>query len=124
MLLGVERAVARAAGHVIGRQVKPTGRRGRAIEETTRFRLLSVERGSIVGVLELPEEAANADTLNVDVPSLRPLALGSALATAAGEEPSRWTSPKRSSGSWTMSVSVRGSDLLRSRRKVPRGARW
>jgi len=66
--------------------VKPTRRRGRAIEETTRFRLLSVERGSIVGVLELPEEAANADTLNVDVPSLGPLALGSALATAAGEE--------------------------------------
>ena len=66
--------------------MKPTGRRGRAIEETTRFRLRSIERGSIVGVLELPEEAANADTLNVDVPSLGPLALGSALATAAGEE--------------------------------------
>jgi hypothetical protein len=78
MLLGVERAVARAAGHVIGRQVKPTGRRGRAIEETTRFRLRSIERGSIVGVLELPEEAAN------DAPSLGPLALGSALATAGG----------------------------------------
>jgi len=86
MLLGVERAVARAAGHVIGRQVKPTGRRGRAIEETTRFRLLAIERGSIVGVLELPEEAADADTLNVDVPSLGQLPLGSALATAAGEE--------------------------------------
>jgi hypothetical protein len=86
MLLGVERAVARAAGHVIGRQVKPTGRRGRVIEETTRFRLLSIERGSIVGVLELPEEATNADTLNADVPSLGPLALESALATAAGEE--------------------------------------
>ena len=86
MLLGVERAVARAAGHVIGRQVKPTGRRGRATEETTRFRLLAIERGSIVGVLELPEEAADADTLNVDVPSLGQLPLGSALATAAGEE--------------------------------------
>jgi hypothetical protein len=49
MLLGVERAVARAAGHVIGRQVKPTGRRGRAIEETTRFRLLSIEPGNICG---------------------------------------------------------------------------
>ncbi len=86
MLLGVERAVARAAGHVIGRQVKSTGRRGRAIEATTRFRLLDIERGSIVGVLELPEEAANADTLDVDVPSLGELALASALATAAGEE--------------------------------------
>jgi len=86
MLLGIERAVARAAGHVIGRQVKSTGRRGRAIEATTRFRLLDIERGSIVGVLELPEEAASADTLDVDVPSLGELALASALATAAGEE--------------------------------------
>ncbi len=87
MLLGIERAVARAAGHLIGRQVKSTGRRGRAIEATTRFRLLDVERGSIVGVLELPEEGANADTLDVDVPSLvGELALASALATAAGEE--------------------------------------
>ncbi|MEJ7656825.1 MAG: hypothetical protein WKF33_07335 [Thermoleophilaceae bacterium] len=81
MLLGIERAVARAAGHVVGRQVKSTGRRGRAIEATTRFRLLDIERGSVVGVLELPEQAANAD-----VPSLGQLALGSALATAAGEE--------------------------------------
>lgn len=86
MLLGVERAVARAAGHVIGRQVKPTGRRGRTIEETTRFRLLAIERGSIVGVLELPEETSDADTLNLDVQSLGELALTSALATAAGEE--------------------------------------
>lgn len=86
MLLGVERAVARAAGHVIGRQVKPTGRRGRTIEETTRFRLLAIERGSIVGVLELPEETSDADTLDLDVQSLGELALTSALATAAGEE--------------------------------------
>jgi len=56
MLLGIERAVARAAGHVIGRQVKPTGRRGRAIEETTRFRLLSIERGSIVGSSSFPRK--------------------------------------------------------------------
>jgi hypothetical protein len=86
MLLGVERAVARAAGHVIGRQVKPTGRRGRTIEETTHFRLLGIEQGSVVGVLELPEEAADDETLDLDVPSLGELALGSALATAAGEE--------------------------------------
>jgi hypothetical protein len=89
MLLGVERAVARAAGHVIGRQVKATGRRGRTIEETTRFRLLGIERGSVVGVLELPENAADpttAEMLDLDVPSLGKLALQSALATAAGEQ--------------------------------------
>ena len=86
MLLGVERAVARAAGHVIGRQVKPTGRRGRAIEETTRFRLLGIEQGSVVGILELPDEAADSETLDLDTQSLGELALKSALATAAGEE--------------------------------------
>lgn len=123
MLLGIERAVARAAGHVIGRQVKSTGRRGRAIEET-RFRLLSIERGSVVGVLELPEQAANADTLDVDVPSLGPLALGAHWRLPRVRKPSRWTLPKRSSGSLTMSVSVRGSNLLRSRRKVLWGAGW
>jgi len=86
MLLGVERAVARAAGHVIGRQVKATGRRGRTIEETTRFRPLGIEKGSVVGVLELPEETTDAETLDIDTPSLGELALDSALATAAGEE--------------------------------------
>jgi len=50
--------------------------------QTTRFRLLDIEHGSIVGVLELPEEAARADTLDIDVPSLGELA----LATAAAEE--------------------------------------
>jgi len=86
MLLGVERAVARAAGHVIGRQVKPTGRRGRTIEEATRFRLLGIERGSVVGVLELSDEIAEAEALDLDMPSLGHLAVESALATAAGEE--------------------------------------
>jgi len=86
MLLGVERAVARAAGHLIGRQVKPTGRRSRTIEETARFRLLGVERGSVVGILQLPEETSDAETLDLDVPSLGDLAVESALATAAGEE--------------------------------------
>lgn len=86
VLLGVERAVARAAGHVIGRQVKPTGRRGRTIEETTRFRLLAIEPGSVVGVLELPEETADDERLDLDGESLGELALESALATAAGEE--------------------------------------
>lgn len=86
MLLGVERAVARAAGHVIGRQVKATGRRGRTIEESTRFRLLGIEGGSVVGVLELPSETVEEERLDVDVPSLGDLALDAALATAAGEE--------------------------------------
>lgn len=86
MLLGIERAVARAAGHVIGRQVKPTGRRGRTIEESTRFRLLGIEQGSVVGVLELPPDTVDEETLDVDVASLGDLALNAALATVAGDE--------------------------------------
>jgi len=83
MLLGVERTVARAAGQVIGRQVKT--RRGRTIEEATRFRLLGIEEGSVVGVLELPPDSGE-ETLEVDVPSLGDLAVDAALATAVGEE--------------------------------------
>lgn len=86
MLLGVERAVARAAGHIIGRQVKPTGRRGRTIEESTGFRLLGIERGSVVGVLGLPSESVEEEHLDLEVPSLADLALDAALATAAGDE--------------------------------------
>ena len=85
MLLGVERAVARAAGHVIGRQVKATGRRGRTIEETTRFRLVGIESGSVVGVLELPDERLEDEALQLDDQSLGELALENALQTAAGE---------------------------------------
>jgi len=86
MLLGVERAVERAAGHVIGRQVKLTGRRARTIEESTRFRLLGIEWGSVVGVLELPAEAVEGGILDVDVPALGELALDAALATAVGDQ--------------------------------------
>jgi hypothetical protein len=85
MLLGVERAVARAAGHVIGKQVKSTGRRGRTIEDTTRFRLVGIEPGSVVGVLELPDERLETDALELDDQSLGELALQNALQTAAGE---------------------------------------
>jgi len=86
MLLGIERAVARAAGHVLGRQVKSTGRRGRSIEETTRFRLLAIEEGSVVGVLELPDASSDEGTFELDVISLGEAAVDQALATATGQE--------------------------------------
>jgi len=86
LLLGVERAVARAAGQVLGRQVKSTGRRGRTIEEATRFRLLGIDEGSVVGILELPSDETEEESFDVDVPSLGELALDAAFATAGGEE--------------------------------------
>lgn len=86
LLLGVERAVARAASHVAGHQVKATGRRRRSIEETTRFKLLGIERGSVVGVLELPQLGTDEDKLDLGDASLGELAVESTFATAAGAE--------------------------------------
>ena len=51
MLLGIERVVARASGHVIGRQVRPTGRWGVLIESAVRFRLIALEERSVGGLL-------------------------------------------------------------------------
>lgn len=84
LLMGFENAVARAAGHALGRQVKATGRRGRTIEDTTRFRLVAIEPGSVIGVLELPDEELDADAFDIDVSHVGEMAVESALATAAG----------------------------------------
>jgi hypothetical protein len=54
LLLGIERAVVRAAGHVVGRQVKDTGRWEATLASAARLRLVAIEAGSVVGVLELP----------------------------------------------------------------------
>jgi len=89
LLIGVERVVARAAGHVIGRQVKPTGRRGRTIEDAAHFRLLAVEAGSVVGVLELADAPEDEDTLDFDAAGLGELALDAALATITAPKPAQ-----------------------------------
>jgi hypothetical protein len=85
LLLGVERAVARATGGVLGRQVKATGRWGKTVESAVRFRLVAVEEGSVVGVLELPEVEQELDALDLDASTLGQMALAAALRTAAGE---------------------------------------
>lgn len=82
LLLGVQRVVARASGHVIGRQVRQTGRWGVLIENAVRFRLVRLEEGSLVSVLELPDMQPE-DALDLDVESLGELALGRALQVAA-----------------------------------------
>ncbi len=85
LLLGVERAVARGAGAVLGRQVRPTGRWGKLIETSVRFQLVGIESGSVVGVLELPTVEPALDTLEVDASTLGELGLLSTLRTASGE---------------------------------------
>jgi len=87
MLLGVERAVARAAGHARGRQLKSTGRWGRTIEEATHFRLLGIERGSVIGLLELPDRQVVDGAFHLEDPSLSELAVESAFAVLGGESP-------------------------------------
>jgi hypothetical protein len=61
LLLGIERAV-RLAASGLGRSPTP-GRWIGLIEQVASFRLVGVERGSVVGVLELPELDVSDETL-------------------------------------------------------------
>jgi hypothetical protein len=62
LLLGIERAVRLAASGILGRSPTP-GRWIGLIEQVASFRLVGVERGSVVGVLELPELDVSDETL-------------------------------------------------------------
>lgn len=84
LLLGTERAIARSSGHVIGRTIKSTGRWGTLIEQAARLRLVAIEEGSVVGVLELPDIEREPDALDVDVTTLGELALALTLDIASG----------------------------------------
>lgn len=85
LVLGVERAVARGAGAVLGRQVRATGRWEKVIENAVRFRLVGIEAGSVVGVLELPTVEPELHALELDAGTLGERGLQAALRTAAGE---------------------------------------
>jgi len=85
LFLGLERAIARAAGHALGRQVKPTGRRGRVIEDATHLRLVAIEKGSVIGVLALPDRTPPTEEFELGDTSLGETALEIALATAGGD---------------------------------------
>lgn len=85
LLLGVERAVARAAGEVIRRPVRSRGRWAGVIEAAVRFRLVGIEEGSLVTVLEVPAREIEPDTLGLEESGLGELGLALALRTAAGE---------------------------------------
>ena len=86
LLVGVERAVARAAAQIAGRRAGLTGRRGAAVEAATRFRLVGLRRGSVIAVLELPELLHAPDELDVGDPSLGELAIDTAIANVTGED--------------------------------------
>lgn len=85
LLLGVEAAVARATGDVLGRRVKSTGRWESAIAASVRFRLVSIEEGSVVSVLELPDGEMDPDSFDFDGSTLGEMGLVAALKTATGD---------------------------------------
>lgn len=85
VLLGIERVVARASGHVLGRQLPSTGRWGVLIESAVRFRLVAIEGNTVGGLLQLPDIAPVENTLGLHVETLGELALVRALQVAHGE---------------------------------------
>src|SRR5438445_13079665 len=64
------------------------GRRQALIAGATRLRLVSIQAGSVVGVLELPDISAGDDDLDFgEVTTLGEAALVQTIETAAGERP-------------------------------------
>jgi hypothetical protein len=61
IILGLERAIARAAYLVLGKSRRGTGRHAQAIESAARLRFVGVERGSFVELLALPEAGESSD---------------------------------------------------------------
>jgi hypothetical protein len=86
LLLGTQSAIQRAASHVIGRAPRETGRPGKTVEESTRLRLVAIERGSVVAVLEAPERTPEPGRFELADQGLGRLAIDKALDIAAGDE--------------------------------------
>jgi hypothetical protein len=89
LILGVEKAALQAAAVVLGRPKTTTGRYQGVIEQAVRFRLVSVEGGSVVPVLELPEllPPADSEALDIEVSTLGQMALDSVLDVAEDTAP-------------------------------------
>lgn len=83
LILGVERAMARAASVVLGRPKTTTGRYDDVIERAVRLKLRAVVEGSVDAVMEVPGVASGDDgTLDLDAASLGESALGQLLDAA------------------------------------------
>ena len=61
IILGLERAIARAAYLVLGRSRRGGGRHSQAIENASRLRFVGVDSGSFVELLALPDSAEPSD---------------------------------------------------------------
>lgn len=87
LILGLERAIAHAAYVVLGESRRGTGRHRQAIENASRLRFVAVERGSVVGLLALPDADPSDDELPVPVPHLGFLAFQRVLDVIGEEGP-------------------------------------
>jgi len=89
LILAVEKAVAQAAAVVLGRPKTTTGRYQGVIEQAVRFRLVSIEEGSVGPVLELPDLPAPADlgAFDFEVSTLGQTALDTLLNVAEDKTP-------------------------------------
>jgi hypothetical protein len=86
MILGLERAIARAAYLVLGQRWRGTGRHKHAIESAARLRFISVEKGSFVEFLALPDTAEPTDDeLPISVADLSSMAFDRLLETIIHE---------------------------------------
>jgi hypothetical protein len=87
LLLHLERAAAQTAAVVLGQPKTTTGRYKGPIEQAVHFRLVGIEEGSVVGVLELPSLPFDPGaTLDLEDPRLGEMAMEALM--EAGEEPS------------------------------------
>ena len=88
LIIEVERAVTRAAAAVANQPKKTRGRYKGTIEQAGRFRLRALEEGSVVPVLELPEQIPTDDqqSLDISTPSLTELALKELMDSAEGHK--------------------------------------
>jgi hypothetical protein len=83
LLLGIERALARQAAHTIGRPAADRGRWESVIANAARIRLVGLEEGSIVPVLDLPD--FGVDGLALEAETLGEAALEQILDVVSGE---------------------------------------
>jgi hypothetical protein len=89
IILGLERAIARAAYLVLGRPRRgTTGRHSQAIESASRLRFIGTQRGSFVEVLGLPDTADPSDEeLPIPVADLSSMAFCRLLDVITNEDP-------------------------------------
>jgi hypothetical protein len=88
IILGLERAIARAAYLVLGKARRETGRHRQAIESAARLRFVGVERGSFVELLALPDAAEPSDEeFAISAADLSSLAFGRLLDAITSGDP-------------------------------------